>query len=237
MLVTHDIDEAVALSKRVVVLSGRPARVKTVHDIEIAEPRRSRRAATAASPATSALCAANSTSRPRSQAVGSDGVMSVITAGTSAAEARKAAAGSRRKRCAFDTTLGRAVLQAGAVVSLLLLWQIGVRVGVDFRLSVRFAVRHLHGVYADGRQRRTAVRHLVHPVRGDPGLRHRHDLRIASPGWRCGIRCSWRGWSSRSSSQSTACRRSRSLPSSFSGSAPDWCPRSRCRYRSRRSLR
>lgn len=36
ILVTHDIDEAVALSKRVVVLSGRPARVKTVHDIDIA---------------------------------------------------------------------------------------------------------------------------------------------------------------------------------------------------------
>jgi len=35
ILVTHDIDEAVALSKRIVVLSGRPARVKTVHDIEI----------------------------------------------------------------------------------------------------------------------------------------------------------------------------------------------------------
>src|SRR6201984_3257343 len=36
VLVTHDIDEAVALSKRVVVLSGRPARAKAVHDIEIA---------------------------------------------------------------------------------------------------------------------------------------------------------------------------------------------------------
>jgi NitT/TauT family transport system ATP-binding protein len=36
ILVTHDIDEAVALSKRVVVLSGRPARVKVVHDINIA---------------------------------------------------------------------------------------------------------------------------------------------------------------------------------------------------------
>src|SRR5271156_2560934 len=36
VLVTHDIDEAVALSKRVVVLSGRPARVKIVHDIDIA---------------------------------------------------------------------------------------------------------------------------------------------------------------------------------------------------------
>jgi NitT/TauT family transport system ATP-binding protein len=35
VFVTHDIDEAVALSKRVVVLSGRPARVKIVHDIEI----------------------------------------------------------------------------------------------------------------------------------------------------------------------------------------------------------
>ena len=37
VLVTHDIDEAVALSKRVVVLSGRPAHVKAVHDIDIAE--------------------------------------------------------------------------------------------------------------------------------------------------------------------------------------------------------
>lgn len=35
ILITHDIDEAVALSKRVVVLSGRPSRVKAVHDIEI----------------------------------------------------------------------------------------------------------------------------------------------------------------------------------------------------------
>jgi NitT/TauT family transport system ATP-binding protein len=38
ILVTHDIDEAVALSKRVVVLSGRPARVKIVHDIDIDAP-------------------------------------------------------------------------------------------------------------------------------------------------------------------------------------------------------
>ena len=37
VLVTHDIDEAVALSKRVVVLSGRPSRVKAVHEIEIDE--------------------------------------------------------------------------------------------------------------------------------------------------------------------------------------------------------
>jgi len=35
ILVTHDIDEAVALSKRVVVLSGRPARAKIVHDVDI----------------------------------------------------------------------------------------------------------------------------------------------------------------------------------------------------------
>ena len=37
VLVTHDIDEAVALSKRVVVLSGRPARIKAVHDIDFDE--------------------------------------------------------------------------------------------------------------------------------------------------------------------------------------------------------
>lgn len=35
ILVTHDIDEAVALSKRVVALSGRPTVVKNVHQIEI----------------------------------------------------------------------------------------------------------------------------------------------------------------------------------------------------------
>ncbi|KQP48873.1 spermidine/putrescine ABC transporter ATP-binding protein [Methylobacterium sp. Leaf399] len=37
VLVTHDIDEAVALSKRVVVLGNRPATVKAVHDIAIAD--------------------------------------------------------------------------------------------------------------------------------------------------------------------------------------------------------
>ena len=35
ILITHDVDEAVALSKRVVVLSGRPTRVKAEHTIEI----------------------------------------------------------------------------------------------------------------------------------------------------------------------------------------------------------
>ena len=37
VLVTHDIDEAVALSKRVVVLGSRPARVKAVHAIALAD--------------------------------------------------------------------------------------------------------------------------------------------------------------------------------------------------------
>jgi NitT/TauT family transport system ATP-binding protein len=36
VLVTHDIDEAVALSKRVVVLGGRPSHVKKIYDIDIA---------------------------------------------------------------------------------------------------------------------------------------------------------------------------------------------------------
>ena len=36
ILITHDVDEAVALSKRVVVLSGRPSKVKAIHDIDIA---------------------------------------------------------------------------------------------------------------------------------------------------------------------------------------------------------
>jgi NitT/TauT family transport system ATP-binding protein len=37
ILVTHDIDEAVALSKRVVVLSHRPTTVKSVHEIDLSE--------------------------------------------------------------------------------------------------------------------------------------------------------------------------------------------------------
>jgi NitT/TauT family transport system ATP-binding protein len=37
VLVTHDIDEAVALSKRVVVLGGRPSQVKNVHEIELGD--------------------------------------------------------------------------------------------------------------------------------------------------------------------------------------------------------
>ena len=36
VLVTHDIDEAVALSKRVVVLGGRPSQVKQIHSIDLA---------------------------------------------------------------------------------------------------------------------------------------------------------------------------------------------------------
>ena len=66
ILVTHDIDEAVALSKRVVVLSGRPARVKIVHDIEIsARPRRSPPAAITNFRAIFTRSAPSSTSRPR----------------------------------------------------------------------------------------------------------------------------------------------------------------------------
>ena len=37
VLVTHDIDEAVALSRRVVVLNQRPTTVKAVYDIDIRE--------------------------------------------------------------------------------------------------------------------------------------------------------------------------------------------------------
>jgi NitT/TauT family transport system ATP-binding protein len=37
VLVTHDIDEAVALSRRVIVLGQRPSKVKAIYDIDIAE--------------------------------------------------------------------------------------------------------------------------------------------------------------------------------------------------------
>jgi NitT/TauT family transport system ATP-binding protein len=35
LLITHDIEEAVSLSDRVIVLSHRPARIRAVHDIEL----------------------------------------------------------------------------------------------------------------------------------------------------------------------------------------------------------
>jgi NitT/TauT family transport system ATP-binding protein len=38
LLVTHDIEEAVSMSDRVIVLSGRPAQVKNVYDIELSVP-------------------------------------------------------------------------------------------------------------------------------------------------------------------------------------------------------
>ena len=39
ILVTHDIDEAVYLSDRVVVLSSRPGKIKKIIDIELPRPR------------------------------------------------------------------------------------------------------------------------------------------------------------------------------------------------------
>ena len=39
LLITHDVEEAVSLSDRVIVLSHRPARIRAIHDIEIDEDR------------------------------------------------------------------------------------------------------------------------------------------------------------------------------------------------------
>jgi NitT/TauT family transport system ATP-binding protein len=39
VFVTHDIEEAIALSDYVVVLTARPARVKSVHAIDLPRPR------------------------------------------------------------------------------------------------------------------------------------------------------------------------------------------------------
>lgn len=39
ILVTHDIDEAVALSDRIIVLSSRPGKIKNIIDVDISRPR------------------------------------------------------------------------------------------------------------------------------------------------------------------------------------------------------
>jgi NitT/TauT family transport system permease protein len=53
--------------------------------------------------------------------------MSVITAGKPAGVEPQRPA--RRKRSPFNTAIGRALLQAGAVAALLLIWQVGVQIG------------------------------------------------------------------------------------------------------------
>lgn len=39
LMITHDVEEAVSLSDRVIVLSHRPARIRAVHEIEISGDR------------------------------------------------------------------------------------------------------------------------------------------------------------------------------------------------------
>jgi ABC-type nitrate/sulfonate/bicarbonate transport system ATPase subunit len=39
LLVTHDVEEALLLSSRVIVLSGRPARIKATFEIPLSYPR------------------------------------------------------------------------------------------------------------------------------------------------------------------------------------------------------
>lgn len=40
ILVTHDIDEAIYLGKKVVVMTPRPGKIKRIHDIDLGSPRR-----------------------------------------------------------------------------------------------------------------------------------------------------------------------------------------------------
>jgi NitT/TauT family transport system ATP-binding protein len=39
LLITHDVMEAVALADRVVVLSARPGKIKSIHNIDLERPR------------------------------------------------------------------------------------------------------------------------------------------------------------------------------------------------------
>jgi ABC-type nitrate/sulfonate/bicarbonate transport system ATPase subunit len=40
VMVTHDVDEAIYMADRVVVMSARPAKIEQVLDVEIGHPRR-----------------------------------------------------------------------------------------------------------------------------------------------------------------------------------------------------
>ena len=131
ILVTHDIDEAVALSKRVVVLSGRPARVKIVHDIDIA----------ASSPDHGAkrqpLLRLFPRALRRARHPDRENRVTLTLPGASRA-LRKRRARSPRART-FNTILGRSALQATRRHRVLC--TVGDRRArrVDFRLSGRLA--------------------------------------------------------------------------------------------------
>ncbi len=121
ILVTHDIDEAVALSKRVVVLSQRPARVKAVHDIALNEHSPiAARSDPRFSGCFHTLCA------------GLD-IQARKSALTETAQVAKTAAPARprqkKRRNVFDSLIGRSALQILAVVGFFLLWEAAVRWG------------------------------------------------------------------------------------------------------------
>ena len=58
LLVTHSVDEAIYLSSRIVVVTARPARVRTIIDVPFSYPRQNRCTRTTASPSCARTSAA-----------------------------------------------------------------------------------------------------------------------------------------------------------------------------------
>ena len=97
LLITHDIEEAVSLSDRVIVLSHRPARIRSVYDIEL-EGDRTDMMARATTPASATTCA---TSGAISKSIGTE----------------------RKKIEAVDDAIGRGGQAVGARARSLLRWR------------------------------------------------------------------------------------------------------------------
>src|ERR1700686_2375770 len=137
----------------------------------LTRPRRSRPAAMPASPATFIRSAPSSTSRPRRPRDPDDATS------LPPREAESAPPPATPELRHLARPRGAASGGGGGVLR-----AVGNRRahGLDFGLPGRLSLRNFYRCVQDDCKRRAVVRHLVHPVRGHFGLRHRHYLWIAA---------------------------------------------------------